>query len=78
MYLEKPLDDTRNNCFQSTQHIGQSDWNVEVIKIQTHFRGKTCLMSGELNLFDTAKDDVQDKFHVGCDSNNHHQCSAGW
>ena len=38
MYLDEPVDDTRNNYSQSTQHFGQSDWNVEVMKIQTHFR----------------------------------------
>ena len=51
MYLDEPVDDNRNNCSQSTQHFGQSDWNVEAIKIQAHFR---CLMFYELNLFDTA------------------------
>ena len=61
MYLDEPVDDNRNNCSQSTQHFGQSDWNVEAIKIQAHFR---YLMFC----------DVQAKSHVGCDSNNYHQC----
>ena len=41
MYLDDLADDTRNNCSQSIQNFGQSDWNVKVIKIQPHFDCKT-------------------------------------